>query len=115
GLLLPRWLLVPLRQFLLLLLPMSFLLTLPLPLSLPSQGGGRLVQRRREFLAAQCPFDQIRGAGGGHEAVPLAAVGGEHGVHSAHREHVAELSPGRAVALARALHAGGQVAPGQRG
>ena len=91
------------------------LLSLPLLLRLLPWRARRLVQLRRELLPAQCPFHQIRGACGGNEAVPLAPVGGEHRVHPAHREHVAELGPGRAVSLARTLHAGDQVAPGQRG
>ena len=94
-----------------------FLLLPPIPqlmLPLLPKGTRRLVQLGREVLPPQCPFHQIRGAGSGNEAVPLAPIGGEHGVHSAHREHAAELGPGRAVTLARTLYAGGQVAPGQR-
>ena len=72
-------------------------------------------QLRCELLPAQRPLHEIRGARGGNQTAPLTPVGSEHRVQPTHRKHAAKLGPGCAVPLARPLHTGGQVAPGQRG
>ncbi len=72
-------------------------------------------QLRGEDLAAQRPLDKVHGACGLDQPATLGAVGRQHRLHAAGRQLAAELGAGGPVTLACALHARGQVMPGQGG
>src|SRR5579863_7772903 len=67
-----------------------------------------------EDVAAQRLLDERDGLRGRGEAAALGLVGGEHGVDGVRWQRLAQLGPGRAVAVSRALDAGLRVVPRHR-
>jgi hypothetical protein len=70
----------------------------------------------RDYSAwPQRPLDQLRPPDRGDELAAQVAVGGQRGVDAVRRDRLAELCPGGAVAVPRALGDTGSDVPGDRG
>src|SRR5260370_14863673 len=70
-------------------------------------------QLRREYLAAQCPLDKVRGTRGFDQPAALGSVGSQHRLHAAKLQLVAELRARTPVPLSLAPPARCEVMAGQ--